>query len=236
MSLVIDLIIIAAAVFTVYHGITRGFVKSVMSFASVLIAIAAAYFLTGPVAAFLQETVIFGWIFGMVSESLQGIVSAGTSRLELDKIFTDRPEALTEIAERFDFDLDELAAYYYDALSGAADEEALTALSEKIAAPAASAISTILAALGIFIVALIALKLLTLLLDLICRLPVLSHLNTFFGAVFGAASAIVTSWCIANLAVGIITAFETVNSDLFNPTVINGSILLRFFAENGFIV
>ena len=42
MSLIIDLIIIAAAVASIYLGLQRGFIKSVMNFLSLLIAIAAS--------------------------------------------------------------------------------------------------------------------------------------------------------------------------------------------------
>ncbi len=236
MSLIIDLIIIIAAVSAIYLGIVRGFVKSVMGFASVLIAIAAIYFFTAPVAAWLNDAFVGDWVSGIVDDALVGIVSAGSDKLELGKIFTDRPEALVSIAEQFGCDLDELAAYYAESLANAADPFALEALAEKIAAPAADALSVALSALAIFVVSLIVLKLITLILDLICHLPVLDKLNTFLGMLFGIGSAIVTSWVIANLAVGLISALESINQDMFNQTVITGSVILRFFHENSLIL
>ena len=236
MSFVIDLVIILIAVSAVYLGIMRGFVRSVMGFASVILAIAAAYFFTAPIAEWLDERVIGAWVSGIVDESLTGIVRAGTQNLELQKIFADRPEALTAIAEQFGADLDAIAAHYNEALAGSAEDEALSALSSLIASPTASAISTALAALGVFIAALIVLKFVTFFLDMICRLPILAKLNTFLGLLFGAASAVVLAWVAANLATGIVLAFESFEPGIFNETVISGSVIVKFMSEQGWII
>ncbi|MBO5217869.1 MAG: CvpA family protein [Clostridia bacterium] len=236
MSFVIDLAIILIAVSAVYLGIMRGFVRSVMGFLSVILAVVAAYVFTAPVAAWLDERIIGGWVSGIVDESLTGIVRAGTQNLELDKIFADRPEALTAIAEQFGADLDAIAAHYYDVLAGAAEQEALAELSELIASPTANAISIALAALGVFIAALIVLKFITFFLDMICRLPLLDRLNTFLGLLFGAASAVVLAWVTANLAAAIVLAFQSIEPGVFNESVISGSIIVKFMREQGWIL
>ncbi len=235
MSLIIDLIIIIAAIVCVYHGIMRGFVKSIMGFASIIIAVAIAYFFTGDVAEWLNNAFIGEWTANIVNESITGIINAGSEKLALDKIFTDRPETLNDIAARFGADLDAIAKYYYEALASSAEPSAVQALSHRIAEPTATAISTVLSAAGIFFASLLALKLLTLLLDAICRLPVLNKLNKLLGALFGIASACVCTWVIANLAVGAILAFESIDPNVFNKTIINGTVILKFFCENGWI-
>jgi len=160
----------------------------------------------------------------------------GTGSKELDKIFADRPEALTAIAEQFGADLDAIAAHYYDVLAGAAEQEALAELSEMIASPTANAISIALAALGVFIAALIVLKFITFFLDMICRLPLLDRLNTFLGLLFGAASAVVLAWVTANLAAAIVLAFQSIEPGVFNESVISGSIIVKFMREQGWIL
>jgi len=236
MSFIIDLVIILIAVSAVYLGIMRGFVRSVMGFASVILAVAAAYFFTAPVADWLDERIIGSWVSGIVDDSLTGIVHAGTQNLSLEKIFTDRPEALTAIAEQFGADLDAISAHYYDVLAGAAEQDALAELSAMIASPTAAAISTALAALGVFIAALIVTRLVTFFLDMICRLPLLDRLNTFLGLLFGAASAVVLAWVAANLAVAIVLAFESIEPGVFNESVISGSIIVKFMREQGWIL
>ena len=235
MSLIIDLIIILAAVAAVYNGISKGFIKSVMHFASLIIALICVFTFTGPLATWLGDTFIDGNVSDITENSLNAIVTAGTEHLSIDQILSDRPDALTEVASRFSCDLDELAGYYNEFLSGLADGDAIDALSKKIAAPTADAISTVAAATIVFITALLICGLITYILDLICRLPVLKQLNTFLGSLFGIGSAVVTSWVIANLSVGLISALESIRGDIFNESVITGSIILKFFFDNSLI-
>ena len=236
MSLVIDIIIILAAVASIYCGIVRGFVRSASGFVSLILAVAAAFMFTTPTAEYLNEKFIAERVENIVSDSLTGIVSAGEQQLALPQIIADRPAALDSVAKRFGFDLDEVADYYDGTLSGESDSSAISKLSEYIAEPTARSISRVTASALVFIAALFLLKLLFWLLDLICRLPVLDKLNTLLGLLFGIASAIVFSWSIANISVGLIRAFVAIDSGIFNQSVIDGSVILKFFYEKGFII
>ena len=235
MSLIIDLLILISASAAIYLGVSRGFVRSVMHFASLLLALVAVFIFTAPVSAWLNNAFVESGVSDVIEESLGGIVSVGEEKLGLSKIFSDRPDALGDIAERFGCDLDELEAYYREFLESKTDTSAITELSDKIAAPTSAAISNVLAVIIVFVAALLILKLFTFILDMIFRLPVLDKLNTFLGLLFGIGSAIVTSWVIANIAVGLVSALESFNGEMFNSSVIDGSIILRFFYNNSLI-
>lgn len=235
MSLFLDILIIIAAIAAIYSGIVRGFVKSVMGFATILLAIILTAVLTPTVSDTYNEKFVFDRVNSIVKTSLTELVTAGGQQIELSKLFDDRPDALSTIADRFGIELDDLAGVYA-ALEGEDDNEAIGSLSEHIASPTAEAISRILAAISIFLAALILLKLLTLLLDLICRLPVLSTLNTLLGFFFGAASALLFAFAISNLSVGLIKALGSIKPELFNQAVIDGSIIIRFFCEKSLIL
>ena len=236
MSLVIDIIIILAAVASIYCGIIRGFVRSASGFVSLILAVTAAFMFTTPTAEYLNEKIFAKRVESIVSGSLTGIVSAGEQKLALSQIIADRPAALDSVADRFGFDLDEIASYYEDALSGETDSEAIAKLSAYIAEPTARSISRVAASALVFVGALILLRMLFWLLDLICRLPVLDKLNTLLGLLFGIASAVVFSWSIANISVGLIRALVAIDSGIFNQSVIDGSVILKFFYEKGFII
>lgn len=228
MSLIIDLILILVAAGAIYLGISRGFIRSVMHFSSLIIAIGAVYFLTQPLSLWINENFVAGKISKEVESSISAIVSAGEEKLQLDMVLDERPEALTKIAERFSINLDEIQQYYSDALSSFADSIAIENISEKIASPTAEAISNIIAAVVIFALALIVLKFIVFLLELLCHIPILKHLNKFLGFIFGIASAFVSLFIVANLSVGLIHALESMNDGLFNQSVIDGSFVLRF--------
>lgn len=236
MSLIIDLLIIIAAVAAIYLGIVRGFIKSVMHFASLILALIAVFVFTAPVSNWLNETFIEERVSSITEESLTGIVDAGVEHLKLQKVLEDRPDALVDVTERFSVDIDELVSYYSEFLIDLAESIAIDELAIKLADPTAAALSSVLAAIAVFAAAMIVLKLLTWILDMICRLPVLNKLNTFLGFLFGVGSALVTSWVIANMSVGLITAMESINGDIFNQSVIESSIILRFFYNNSLIL
>ncbi len=236
MSFVIDLIIIAVAVTAVWHGIAKGFVKSGMRFASIIIALICVFSFTSPVSAWLEDTFVKQRVSAVTEDTLGSIVNAGAERLDIDEVLSDRPEALSNFAERFKFDISDIEDYYNDFLTDLTQSDALRALSEKIAAPTASAISTVCAAIIVFLAAIIVCFIAAWLLDLLCRLPVLKQLNKALGGLFGVGSALLCSWAIANISVGLINALETIRPDVFNETVITGSFILKFFVDNSLIL
>ena len=236
MSLIIDLIIIVAAVTSIYLGVQRGFIKSVMSFLSLLLAIAAVWMLSAPVSEWLNERIISSRVEAVVEDSINSLIDAGEQQFGLSKLFDDRPDALVEAAERFGFDIDSLDEYYRSTLVSLPDSEAVEKLTDYIAEPTSTAISRVVAAFGIFIAALIILHLITFILDLICRLPVLRTLNQVLGFLFGVGSALVSAWVISNLAVGLINAMNAIDGSIFNQSVIDGTIILRFFYNNSLIL
>ncbi len=236
MSFVIDLIIIAVAVTAVWHGIAKGFVKSGMRFASIIIALVCAFSFTAPVSVWLEDTFVKEHVSDVTEETLFSIVNAGAERLDIEEVLSDRPEALSNFAERFKFDISDIESYYNDFLANLTQSDALEALSEKIAAPTSSAISTVCAAVIVFVATLIVCAIIAWLLELLCKLPVLKQLNKLLGGLFGVGSALLASWAIANIAAGLINALQTIRPDIFNEAVITGSFILRFFVDNSLIL
>lgn len=238
MSLAIDLIIIIAAIAAVYLGIVRGFVRSVMHFSSLILALAAVFLLTPTLSGWINENFVAKEVTGITESSLSGIVSTVEDEHgeELEKVIEDRPDALTEIADRFSVSMDAISDFYNTSLKGIAETVAISRLADMIAGPTAQAISTVIAAVVIFAAALLILKLITFILDMIFHLPVLDKLNTLLGFVFGLGSALVTSWLIANLSVGLINALGSINNEIFNEGVIKGSLILNFFYNTSLII
>ncbi len=236
MSLIIDLILVLVAAAAIYLGVSRGFVRSVMHFASLIIAVAAVYFLTQPFSVWVNQTFIDGKLSTEVESAISSIISAGEEKLQLSMVLGERPQALEDVAERFSVNLDEIEEHYSANLSAFEDSIAIEDISDKIASPAEKAISNIIAAIVIFIGTLIVLKFVVFLLDLLCHIPGLKHLNKLLGLVFGICSAVVSVFIIANLAVGLIHALETMNDSLFNQGVIDGSFIIRFLNSYNLIL
>ena len=236
MSLIIDIIILLAVAASVYRGVSKGFIRSAMHFVSLIIAIVCVITFTEPLAEWFGEQFINNSVSQIAEDSLNSIVSAGTENFRIDKILSDRPEALVSLSEKFSCNLDELSSYYSETLKNLAPSEAIKELSQKIVATTASSIGSILSAILIFVAALLICKLITHILDLVFCLPVLKQLNKFLGLIFGIVSAAVTAWIFANAAVGLINAFEAIRGDIFNESVITNSFILKFFFDNNLIL
>ena len=151
MSFIIDLAILAIALTAVCHGISKGFVKSGMRLASVILAIVMVFSFTAPLSSWIEETFVKERVSNLTEDTLSSIVNAGSEHLEIDEVLNDRPEALSKFAERFKFNVSDIEEYYNDFLSNLTRSDALKALSEKIAAPTAASISTVCAAIVILI-------------------------------------------------------------------------------------
>lgn len=235
MSLVFDLIIIASAAFAIYRGVKRGFVKSVMHFASLIIAVVCVFAFTEPLANWLDDQFVGSQVSQTVETSITTIVDSGSEKSGLETVFTDPPQSFSALAERFSCTIDDLHEYYTETLSTLSPSEAISKLSDKIAESTANAISTVIAAIVIFVAAMLACALITLILDTLCRLPVLKQLNKILGIVFGVASALLSACIVASISVGLINAFSAIRSDIFNDSVITNSVILKFFYNNDLI-
>ena len=76
--------------------------------------------------------------------------------------------------------------------------------------------------------------LLTWILDLIFQLPVLKTANTFFGLIFGILAAILLAWVLSAMSVTLVRAMASVAPEYFSESVIENSVVLRFFSNNQF--
>ncbi len=235
MSLIIDLIIAVVAVVCIYHGISRGFIRSVMRFVSIIIAVAAVIFLTEPVAVWLNDVFVTDKVTEITEDSLEGIVGDSEAIFDLDRLLGDSGEVLDDISERFSVNLDGILDGLSDKISSFTEKEALDTLSQTVAEPTANAISTVAAAIIVFVATLLIMALITLLLDLVCKLPVLKRLNKVLGFLFGVASALLTTLALSNIAVGLVRSMSAINSTVFNEAVIDSSLILGFFTANNLI-
>jgi len=236
MSLIVDLVIIAAAIGCIYFCISRGFVRSVMGFVSILVAIVVAFLFSSKLAVWIDESYLRKCTTHIAVNAIDSIVSAGTDKIDISKVLADSPDTIAEFASRFGFTAEELQEYYKEALTDLSTAAATDKLAEYIARPTSKAISFATAAIVLYLGTLLALKLLTFMIDLICHLPILDTLNTILGALFGIGSALLMAWMISNLSILLINALEAVKPEIFNPAVIDSSIILRFFYEHSLLL
>ena len=107
-----------------------------------------------------------------------------------------------KLLQRFGADVDQIAEDYGAITAGT--EETVRELSERISHSITDVLSRVLAFLGLFLASILVLSLISWLLGLVARLPVLKQLNGFLGFLCGVI-----------LAAGFLFVFSTVGLYLF---------------------
>ncbi len=229
MSLFLDVLIIVVMVLTVIGGYKRGFVKSVMHFASSILAFFAAVFFTPYLSAFLSENVFMSGISAGIAETLHSLLAIDGNALSTEQLFADMPEALTSIIERFNVDLHSFTDTFHS--SEHATEETVAEMADYIATPIAEAISSVVAFLLIFVAAVIVLRLITSVIGIVFELPVLKQLNSVLGLVFGILCAVLYAMVWSTLAVALVDALHSIDPASFSDALIDSTVIVKLFSN-----
>lgn len=231
MSIALDLIILLLALSVIVSDTKKGFVKSFMGLISTAVSMLLAYAFTPWLSAVFRGKLVLADIASGISSTLKSLTASEDGTFNLEKLFSS--QTYFEIAERYGAKTEALQ----ELISGqtAADAAAVDSLSDLIAAPTATLISNASAFLVLFIGFLLLLRLLTWLMDLVFRLPVLQTANTAFGFVFGLLSAFLLVWGLSVASAYLITALGTVDEARFGKDIIEGTYVVRFFSQNNLL-
>ncbi len=228
MSLFLDVLIIVVMVVTVVGGYKRGFIKSVMHFASSILAFFAAVFFTPYLSVFLCDNVFMSGISKGIAETLRSLLAVGGNALSTEQLFTDMPDALAAIIDRFNVDLDAFKEAFSS--SELATEATVAEMSDFIARPIADAISSVVAFLVIFVAVLIVLRIVTAVIGVVFELPVLKQLNSLLGLVFGLLCAVLYAMVWSTLAVALVDALHSIDPVSFSEELIDGTVIVKLFS------
>lgn len=231
MSFACDIILILIAGFTLYSGWAKGFIKSAMGLVKGIAAAVAAYAYTPLLSKFLYDNWILKPLTNGIFETLRSLALDTTTDLyNLDRLAVDLPQPLVSILERYNISIPDFSSGMAG-LSGVT-EDIVFDCAASIAEPTASLLSSALAFIVLFIGVFLVLSLVTALLDLIFRLPVLSSANKLFGLLFGAAEALLLVSVMSILLSALVSALGAVDPNLFGESVIEHTVICKFFAEH----
>ena len=200
----IDIFLIAVFIIAVAVSVKKGLVKSLIGLVGIFVAAAAALIFSAPLGSYISTTFLFSpmrqWMINMLSPTAQG-TAASISNLNFDELFSDMPKFFSDIISSLNLNSADLAEKY-NALKVNGAEEAKSAIIDVMVTPMAELCGRIIAFAVIFLLAIIAIRIIVWLLDFIVELPVLRQLNKIGGAVIGALNGVL----IVCLLAGIISA------------------------------
>ncbi len=231
MSLAIDAVILLLAVIIIWRGAGRGLVKSVMGLVKSVASFIVAYAYTPLLSAYINEKYLIERITNGIFETLKSLaLDTSTDLYNLDRLAVDQPKPFIDILERYNVDI----TSFINEISGitGCGERYIEKLSEEIAAPTSNIIANTLSFLGIFFAAFIVLSILTAIIDLIFKLPVLNQANSFLGFVFGIVEAVLFSFVMAVILSSLVTALGAVDSSLFGKDVVEDTKICKYLLEH----
>jgi uncharacterized membrane protein required for colicin V production len=228
MSLLLDILVIAVFAFSLYTGIKKGFIRSIMGIVVAVLAVIGAVKMSPPMANYLHDKYIDKLVAEQVAGSLDELI-ADVESIDLKKLFEDKPQAFTDILDTFGVDFDELKSYYEKDLGGRDDSE--EAVSQYIAEPLAMTLSRAAAFAILFFGILLILTVAVLLIDLVVKLPILNGANKFLGAVFGAAMGLATAWGLSMVFCALMPHLAVIYEGVVPTSVIENTVVVKFLGS-----
>ncbi len=231
MSLVLDGLIIAVALFCVVSGVRQGFVRSLIGLVKGIAALLAAWAYTPVLRDTIKENYIVRRIAEGIAQTLRSLaLNLETNTYDLSKVAADLPEAYTSILDRYGIDIPSFTANIAHITE--ADEGVIFDYSTQIADPCATVIASITAFAVLFLGVWVALSIAAWLVDLIFHLPMLAEANRFAGFLFGAVEAVFFAWVIANIGGALMTALGPIDTGLFGGQVVENTVICKFILES----
>ncbi len=213
MQYIIDIVIALILVLSIINGYKRGFIKTVFSCFAVVVALGAAYFL-GPVAGdYIRSTDIYANVEEKVDVKIEQYFENSTENAIRNPMQDSELSGAAESLERLGINVEELYENYSMSLAEGS-QNFKEGFVKSISDPILSALSTALGAIAVFIIALIVLKILSLILGGIFSLPLLKGLNKFAGGLAGVVLGVLSVFALC-LVVEVILPYIPNNPVLY---------------------
>lgn len=225
MGIVIDIIIAAVCIFTVYKAYCNGLVKSIMGFAKGIVSLVVAYAFTPALSEYFYDKFVLGHISGGIADSISSIAKTEGGTFNLDKMFAEKPDVLEQIISRYGADEEKLGEMCKGFTEGT--EQTVESIADYIASPIASGISTAAAFILLFVGAFLVLSIVTFIIDALFHLPVLKGVNKLLGILFGVGEALVLCILLGYGAAMLMGYLGSLDPGLFGDKAIEGSVFMR---------
>ena len=98
MSLLIDIIVIAAFSLSFVSGVKKGFVRSIMGIAVVVLALVGSITLSPKVNGYVNDKIIYKPVEKTVESAISGLLSED---VRVDTLLNEQPQAYLSVLDRF---------------------------------------------------------------------------------------------------------------------------------------
>ncbi len=229
MNFILDAIIIIICIMIIVTSTKKGFIKSIMGLGSNIAAIFVGAAFTPVIAPIVSEKYILKPIAEGIRDTLESLVKNPSGGFDIDKALSEIPVEFNEILSRYGADIDKIKNSFSGINNGT--QESIDELAEMITAPVANTISSVLTFLLLFIATIIVLSIITFILDMIFKFPILNTANGALGFLFGVICALLTAWILSVSISYFVGAMNSVYPQLFDKNLVENSMVLDFFVK-----
>jgi len=199
MSTLLDLLIVAIIGVSIFLGIRRGLIRSVIQLAGSVVALILALVFSASLGSYIDANFVNApmreWVIGQLSVSDENV---SATELDFDDLFASRPEFLVETCDFLGVNLDEIQASY-ESLKTDGVESAKSAIVTRMVDPLSAVISRAIAFAVIFLVATIAILVISLFSRFLDKLPVVKQMNKLGGGILGAVTGLLLCFILVSI-------------------------------------
>ena len=223
MSLLIDVIVIAAFAGCLIKGIKKGFIKSIIGIVIVIAAIFGSIHFSPALASSMNDKFVRVSVISVAKDSIP--------KVDTDTLVNDMPSAFKKVLDRFGTSPEDIRAMFENSDPNETDEAKRERIAEKMGAPLAKAISKALAFLIVFALIYVILLVASVIICAIVKLPVLKAADKLLGAVLGGISGLALAWGISIAICALLPHLSVLYGGIIPETVIDNSIVVNFLGK-----
>jgi len=232
MNIIIDVILLAVIVASAVFAYKKGFIGTLFSLISTIVAIALSIMLCSPVSGFINDNfvnpTVKSYIIKVVDSSSigQSYEDALANGAQIVAKVKDMPASLKGVLDLAGIKTEDIVAEANKTQANAA--QAVDDLINKIATPISSAISRVVALVGLFIILSIALWVVCKLVTAVFNaLPLGKSLNKFGGLAFGVIRGLLIVFIISTLFSAVSKGVDPESNNIFSNKTIESTVLLK---------
>ncbi len=223
MSLLIDVIVIAAFAACLIRGIKKGFIKSIIGIVIVIAAIIGGVKLSPALAKKMNDK--------FIEKSVVSVAKDAIPRVDTDTLVDEMPSAFKKVLDRFGTEPEDIKALFENSDPNETEEQKRVRIAEKMGKPLSKGISKALAFLIVFAIFYLVLLVASVIICALVKLPVLKVADKLLGAVLGGASGLLLAWGISIAICALLPHLSVLYDGAVPETVIDNSIVVRFLGK-----
>ncbi|MBQ2733313.1 MAG: CvpA family protein [Clostridia bacterium] len=225
----IDVFFVVFAIIIVAVGAKRGFIKNAMKLIAFVLSVIIAVTFTPMFSGYIAENWIKDDVNEYVTEQVISLAQrGGEDTFDIASLFDNEQVDFMAMLDRFGVDSEALAESYRAITEGS--EETVKELAEKIADTVVNALAAVLAFVIIHAAAYIVLSLISLLLGLVAKAPVIKQLNTALGFICGVITAVAFVYVFATISVYFFDKLHAIFPDVIPANIREESFVLTHFS------